>query len=111
VILTSLLTFSDSNEVQHTPTPKSTLSTPTVLEPPPLPSKPDPKSGVDRIAELQAARGEVNEVTVEPEGEVNDYAAYVDNLLRVCPTRGHPVQCAQLNYDTGRFDVDCNCSL
>lgn len=54
--------------------------------PPKPPPKPAPKAGVDRIAELQAIRGEYNEVTVEDEGPVEDYAQYCSNLLSVCFT-------------------------
>ncbi|KAF8992577.1 hypothetical protein BDZ89DRAFT_1086162 [Hymenopellis radicata] len=91
VILTALLTFQDANEAHHStpkdesPTPilgarKTPKDTPT---PPPLPPpRPPAKTGVDRIAELQALRGEFNEVTVEQEGEVADYAQYCWNLLQ-----------------------------
>ncbi|KAK7060808.1 hypothetical protein VNI00_000541 [Paramarasmius palmivorus] len=96
VILTALLTFQDSNDAYHSPkdnassskTSASTtpvvLSPPTALSPspPPIPPKPDPETGVNRIAELQAARGELNEVTVEDEGSVDDYASYCWGLLQ-----------------------------
>ncbi|KAF9018626.1 hypothetical protein BDZ89DRAFT_1073763 [Hymenopellis radicata] len=64
VILTALLTFQDANEAHHS-TPKDESPTP-----------------AHRIAELQALRGEFNEVTVEQEGEVADYAQYCWNLLQ-----------------------------
>ncbi|GAW05262.1 hypothetical protein LENED_007106 [Lentinula edodes] len=90
VILTALLTFHDSNDTYHSPkvnsspspttTPSS--SAPILLEPPTPPPRPEPKAGVDRIAELHAIRGEFNEVTVEAEGSVNDYAQYCWNLLQ-----------------------------
>jgi hypothetical protein len=54
--------------------------------PPPPPPKPDPKTGVDRIAEMQAIRGEINEVTVEDEGSVDAYADYCWNLLQASKT-------------------------
>ncbi|KAF9077965.1 hypothetical protein BDP27DRAFT_1207834 [Rhodocollybia butyracea] len=89
VILTALLTFHDANDVHHTPksspAPTSTpsASAPIILEPPPSPPpRPEPKIGVDRIAELQAIRGEFNEVTVENEGSVADYAQYCWNILQ-----------------------------
>ncbi|KAF5367829.1 hypothetical protein D9757_010332 [Collybiopsis confluens] len=86
VLLTALLTFHDSNDVYHTPntspTPTPSPNAPIILEPPPPPPpKPEPKQGLDRIAELQAIRGEFNEVTVEDEGSVDDYAQYCWNLL------------------------------
>ncbi|KAF9453527.1 hypothetical protein P691DRAFT_719266 [Macrolepiota fuliginosa MF-IS2] len=92
VILTALLTFSDSNESYHAPpAPPTNNSIPasssdkdtasSTKMPPKPPPKPAPKTGIDRIAELQAARGEYNEVTVEDEGSIQDYAQYCSNLL------------------------------
>ncbi|KAG6852805.1 hypothetical protein C0991_009081 [Blastosporella zonata] len=100
VILTALLTFSDVNEGYHTPqhTPRNVSRTnsaplnasaasspqPTQLAeeiPPPPPPKPAPKTGVDRIAEMQASLGEYNEITVEEEGQVQHYAEYCSRLL------------------------------
>ncbi|KAF7770546.1 hypothetical protein Agabi119p4_6520 [Agaricus bisporus var. burnettii] len=94
VILTALLTFSDANEQSAiAPPPPSSnsraVSSPSNVKPPatilearPLPPpKPAPKTGMDRIAELQAIRGEYNEVTVEDEGSVEHYAQYCSNLL------------------------------
>lgn len=108
VILTALLTFQDSNESYHTPTQEGAAaaagaapSTSThfglgrkvsdqppaanavAAPPPPPPPKPAYASGVDRIAELQAAKGEYNEVIVEEEGSLRDYAQYCCNLLEV----------------------------
>jgi hypothetical protein len=93
VILTALLTFQDLNESYHTPegsltTTPAPTRTPSaagvvVLNPLTLPPKPEPKTGVDRIAELQAIAGEYNEVTVDVEGHPNDYAAYCSRLLEV----------------------------
>ena len=92
VILTALLTFQDSSDVYHTPregSPTSNSMLPVLgsrktSEGPPLrPPKPAPKTGVERIAEMQALRREVNEVTVDDEGSVNDYAQYCVNLLQV----------------------------
>uniref|UniRef100_A0A0W0F569 Inhibitor of growth protein N-terminal histone-binding domain-containing protein n=1 Tax=Moniliophthora roreri TaxID=221103 RepID=A0A0W0F569_MONRR len=91
VILTALLTFQDSNDAYHSSKDNSKASTPVVLtpptalspSPPPLPPKPDPETGVNRIAEMQAVRGELNEVTVEDEGSIDDYANYCWGLLQV----------------------------
>ncbi|KAG6910197.1 hypothetical protein DXG01_012332 [Tephrocybe rancida] len=98
VILTALLTFSDVNEGYHMPQEtsrnvaartNSALPTPSaspshsqpVDEAPPPPPKPAPKTGVDRIAEMQAALGEYNELTVGEEGQVDHYAEYCTRLL------------------------------
>lgn len=108
VILTALLTFQDTNEVYHSPPennslmgvrrkssaadPATEMSPSPALQltpPPPLPPKPAPKTGVDRIAEIHALRGDVNEVTVEDEGAVDDYAQYVANLLEVSQASGY----------------------
>ena len=53
------------------------------LVPPPTPPKPAKKTGIDRVAEIQALRGEINEVAVEDEGTIVDYAQYCFNLLKV----------------------------
>jgi hypothetical protein len=52
---------------------------------PPLPPpKPAKKTGLDRIQEMQALKGEeYNEITVEEEGSVVDYAQYCNTLLTV----------------------------
>jgi hypothetical protein len=91
VILTALLTFQDLSDAHHTPREENSSSGLSVSpaigarktsESAPLPPpKPAPKTGVDRIAEMQALRREVNEVSVEDEGSVNDYAQYCANLL------------------------------
>jgi hypothetical protein len=39
---------------------------------------------VDGIAEMQAMKGEYNEIIIGDEGEVHDYAEYCNNLLQVC---------------------------
>ena len=84
VILTALFTFSDLNESYHNPSegkpgrPRRTSS-----GAPPVPPKPEPRVGVERVAEMQAFKGEVNEVVVEDEGEIEDYAGYGWNLLKV----------------------------
>lgn len=51
--------------------------------PPMPPPKPAPKTGIDRIAELQAIKGDYNEITIDDEGSVQDYAQYCSNLLQV----------------------------
>ena len=51
---------------------------------PPLPPpKPAPRTGVDGIAEMQAMKGEYNEIIISVEGDVHDYAEYCNNLLQV----------------------------
>lgn len=109
VLLTTLLTFQDTNEAYHTPQtdvptspvrpslfgtrqvsdPISTHSrTESVALPPSLPPKPAPKTGVERISELHMLRaaqgeGEANEIEVGEEGRMEDYAAYAEGLLKV----------------------------
>ncbi|KAJ7497073.1 hypothetical protein FB451DRAFT_1209976 [Mycena latifolia] len=92
VILTALMTFQDANDVYHTPEASSSSTsrrgsgnnTPTSPINGPAPAllpKPPKKLGIDRIAELQALRGQFNEVTVEDEGSVEDYGQYCANLF------------------------------
>ncbi|KAF8892040.1 hypothetical protein BD779DRAFT_1437179 [Infundibulicybe gibba] len=93
VILTALLTFQDSNESHHSSETntrpilgkvmgRSVTATTTIAPPaPPTPPKAEPKTGIDRIAEIQAAKGDYNEVIVEEEGRIDDYAQYCSNLL------------------------------
>ncbi|KAI6121511.1 hypothetical protein F5141DRAFT_1061233 [Pisolithus sp. B1] len=96
VILFSLLTFQDSSDVYHESTAippigntavpalansRSTKVIPAATAPPPLPPKPAPKTGIERIAELQRGRGLVNEVSIMEEGHVKDYAKYCLQLL------------------------------
>ncbi|KAJ6558515.1 hypothetical protein DFH09DRAFT_532827 [Mycena vulgaris] len=93
VILTALMTFQDANDVHHTPEGSSSsiprrgsgndMPTSPVSGPPPAPPpKPPKKTGIDRIAEIQALRGQFNEVTVEDEGSVEDYGQYCANLFQ-----------------------------
>ncbi|KAH7913056.1 hypothetical protein BJ138DRAFT_1111787 [Hygrophoropsis aurantiaca] len=104
VILTALLTFQDQSDVYHETPATAALPTAAVTPPmlktltdfttrkssggatsgaPPIrPPKPAPKTGIDRIAELQAGTGEVNEVSVSEEGKVKDYAQYCAKLLQ-----------------------------
>ncbi|PPR01691.1 hypothetical protein CVT24_001519 [Panaeolus cyanescens] len=101
VVLTALLTFQDGNEAQRAPQAEVSspvavhnppiasriLGTPimnqpsTAEAPPPPPPKPPQKTGVDRIAELQAMKGEYNEIIISEEGSVQDYASYCSKLL------------------------------
>lgn len=98
-ILFSLLTFQDSSDAYHESTAipsignaadsavpplvnsRNTKVIPTATAPPPLPPKPAPKAGVERIAELQHGCGLVNEVSIMEEGHVKDYAKYCLQLL------------------------------
>jgi len=100
VVLTALLTFQDANEAAHTPEPSNSSTNPlsrtatafassTVSPlppssdaPPPPPPKPAPKTGVDRIAEMQAIKGEYNEIVISDEGSIQDYASYCNRLLQ-----------------------------
>ena len=102
VVLTALLTFHDNNEAQRNPDPTPSLPSPNTQSnkapspapvvrnlplgdvPPPPPPKPAPKTGVDRIAEMQAVKGEYNEIIISDEGDVHDYGEYCNNLLQVC---------------------------
>ncbi|KAK7683402.1 hypothetical protein QCA50_013665 [Cerrena zonata] len=110
VMLTALLTFQDTNDAYHAPTPTpptvtaSTKPTTPGLEanvpstssnlppqshgpPPMIPPKPAPKTGVERVAELHMIRtlqgvGEANEVEIGVEGGIDDYARYAEGLLK-----------------------------
>ena len=110
VLLTALMTFIDAKDADpsaslvsptaETPSGSSSIarmmsasvipSTPSsnggvVAEAPPRPPpKPAPKTGLDRIAEMQAVGGgDYNEISVGEEGSVEDYAQYCSNLLSV----------------------------
>ncbi|KDR80558.1 hypothetical protein GALMADRAFT_61532 [Galerina marginata CBS 339.88] len=99
VLLTALLTFQDANEAYHTPDGGSTPSSNPMSRaasafvgssslsndaapPPPTPPKPAPKTGMDRIAELQAIKGEYNEIVISDEGSIEDYGEYCNRLLQ-----------------------------
>ena len=99
IVLTSLLTFQDSNDAQRNPDQTPSLSPSSPLNkspppsrvvrtlsdmPPPPPPKPAPRTGVDGIAEMQAMKGEYNEIIISDVGDVHDYAKYCNNLLQVC---------------------------
>jgi len=98
VVLTALLTFQDNNEAQRHPDPTPSLppsSRPLSKSPSPArisrtlsdmppapPPKPAPRKGVDGIAEMQAMKGDYNEIIIGDEGDVHDYAEYCNNLLQ-----------------------------
>jgi hypothetical protein len=91
--LTALFTFQDQSDAYHAPREESSSNETRapLLGPrkssallPVIPPRPEPKAGVERIAEMQAFKGEVNEVAVEDEGEIDDYAQHCWNLLKVC---------------------------
>ena len=107
VVLTALLTFQDANEAHRNPDsiippptsniPLSRIPSPaapiarTLLlgdVPPPPPPKPAPRTGVERIIEMQAIKGEYNEIIISDEGSVHDYAEYCNKLLQVCAADG-----------------------
>ena len=84
MLLTALFTFSDLNESYHSTSegrPGNLRQSSSGA--PPVPPRPEPRVGVERIAEMQAYKGEVNELVVEDEGEIKDYAAHGWNLLKV----------------------------
>lgn len=101
VILTALLTFQDASDSYHEApndnnatsaattsalkgftemTARKVSSGPT-YSPPVPPPKPGPKKGVERVAEIQASRGEVNEVLIVEECSPKDYARYCARML------------------------------
>jgi len=80
-ILTTLLTLQDLNLANSAPSQPFILSPPLKSEAPPTPSRPAPKTGIDRIAEMHAMRDEPNEVTVNEEGSVENYGEYAEGLL------------------------------
>ena len=84
MLLTALFTFSDLNESYHA-TSEGRPAQPRQMSSgaPPVPPRPEPRVGVERIAEMQAYKGEVNELVVEDEGEIEDYAGHGWNLLKV----------------------------
>jgi hypothetical protein len=82
-MLTALLTFQDASDSYHESPQDSNATTPLSAPPPAVPPKPKRKTGVERIAEIQVARGEVNEVLIDDECSYNDYAQYCARLLQV----------------------------
>lgn len=84
MLLTALFTFSDLNESHHAASEgRPGNSRQSSSGAPPVPPRPEPRVGVERIAEMQAYKGEVNELVVEDEGEIKDYAGHGWNLLMV----------------------------
>lgn len=100
VLLTALMTFHDAKEAsvlgdslsspvsEHPPASPLSLSrkVSAIMAadaiPPPTPPKPAPKTGLERITEMQALKGEdYNEITIEEEGSVEEYAQYCNTLL------------------------------
>ncbi|KAG2142921.1 uncharacterized protein EDB93DRAFT_1088609 [Suillus bovinus] len=103
VILTALLTFQDASDTYHQ-SPNDNNATPAVpttsalkcftettarkmsggSSPPVPPPKPAQKTGVERVAEIQAStgRGEVNEVLIVDECSFKDYARYCARMLQ-----------------------------
>lgn len=104
VLLTALLTFQDANEAYHSPEAGSSSNnplgrassavlgskSPSAETPPAPPPKPAPKTGIDRIAEMQAIKGEYNEIIVNAEGDIQEYAEYCNKLLQVRTTLSSP---------------------
>ncbi|KAG1864885.1 hypothetical protein F4604DRAFT_1014814 [Suillus subluteus] len=104
VILTALLTFQDVSDSYHESPNESNITSPPAAttsalksftemtarkvsggptsSPPVVPPKPKPKIGVERVAEIQASRGQVNEVTIVDECSPKDYAQYCARMLR-----------------------------
>lgn len=89
VIITALLTFQDQSDTVHTPPagPASQRRVGSGSEPanaPVPPPKPPSKTGVERIKELHLMRREApNEVTIEAECTVEEWAQYCVNLILV----------------------------
>jgi hypothetical protein len=83
VTLAALLTFQDASDSYHESPKDSNATTPPSSSPPAVPPKPTRKTGVERIAEIQAGRGEVNEVLIVDECSYKDYAQYCARLLQV----------------------------
>jgi hypothetical protein len=82
--LTTLLTIHDMAAANNVPADPVVLAPPMLPEAPPSPPpRPAPKTGVNRIAEMHAMRYEPNEVTVNEEGTIEDYAEYAEGLLAV----------------------------
>ena len=106
-LLTTLLTCQDMSTAYNTPSAESPVpSAPVQAEAaPPLPPRPAPKTGVDRVAEMHAMRYEPNEVTVDGEGSVENYGEYAEGLLAVCHTRCPVRLLINIESATGRRDA------
>jgi hypothetical protein len=98
-LLTAFLTFHDMSAAYNTPSAEPSAPSPHVHveDAPPVPPRPAPKTGVDRVAEMHAMHYEPNEVTVDGEGSVENYGEYAEGLLAVCHPR-RPVKDHQLIY-------------
>lgn len=85
-LLTTLLTIQDMSTAHSSPSVDTSVASPPMQAEaaPPVPPRPAPKTGVDRVAEMHAMRYEPNEVTVDGEGSVEDYGEYAEGLLAVC---------------------------
>lgn len=103
VILTALLTFQDVSDSYHESPNESNTTSPAAAttsalksftemtarkvsggpasSPPVVPPKPRPKIGVERVAEIQASKGEVNQVLIVDECSPKDYAQYCARML------------------------------
>jgi hypothetical protein len=106
-LLTTLLTFQDPSTANNTPSAESSVPSPPVQAEaaPPLPPRPAPKTGVDRVAEMHAMRYEPNEVTVDGEGSVENYGEYAEGLLAVRHTRCPVRPLSDIEPATGRCDA------
>ncbi|KAF7362093.1 hypothetical protein MVEN_00555000 [Mycena venus] len=78
VILMALMTFQDANDVYHTP--EASSSSPALS--PPLLLNHQRSSVSTELQRFRRSRGQFNEVTVEDEGSVEDYAQYCANLFQ-----------------------------
>lgn len=81
---------------------------PAVAVPPPPPPKPK-KTGAEKIADMQT--GELNDILITEEGEIEDYAEYCSNLLEVTSFTQFSVNGWLKNSDTGRQHAICYSSL
>lgn len=118
VMLTALLTFQDLSDVYNEPSSTTANTTATAGTPstsdapkPKPPPKPTPKKGVERIAELQLGRGQVNEVTVLEEGKVADYAKHCVQLLQASVLPSPSWTPTLLIRGTGRCNAVHQCTL
>ena len=83
-------TIASSSSLAIPPQTSTAVSLPASIdgEPPAVPPRPAPRTGVERVAEMHAVRnavgeGDVNEVEVWEECDVMDYAQYAERLLNV----------------------------
>jgi hypothetical protein len=104
-LLTTLLTFHDLSTTNNTPSAEFSVPSPQAEAAPPVPPRPAPKTGVDRVAQMHAMRYEPNEVTVDGEGSVENYGEYAEGLLAVCHTRCPVKPLNDTDPATGRSDA------